>query len=72
MLTRLDLRGTPTAALAGRLPRPNAAGGEPVAAVREILARYGFDGVAVHAARRHAPSPRFLAVTDPDDRSGCR
>ena len=43
-----------------------------VAAVREILARYGFDGVAVHAARRHAPSPRFLAVTDPDDRSGCR
>jgi len=33
-------------------------------AVRELLARYGFGGVPVHAARRDGPSPRFFAVEE--------
>ena len=33
-----------------------------VGTVREILSRYGFGHVPVHAARRHGASPRFLAV----------
>lgn len=32
------------------------------AVVREILARYGFDHIPVHAARRDRPSPRFFAL----------
>lgn len=38
------------------------------ATVREILSRYGFGGVPVHAARRDGPSPRFFAVEDGGDR----
>lgn len=38
MLNRLDLRGVPADELRGRLPRPEVAGEEPVAAVRDILA----------------------------------
>lgn len=38
MLSRLDLRGLSGSELARSLPRPTAAGDEPVAAVREILA----------------------------------
>ena len=37
MLNRLDLRGVPTAELAGRLPRPSVGGAGPVATVRAIL-----------------------------------
>lgn len=33
-----------------------------VGTVREILARYGFGEVPVHAARRDGPSPRFFAL----------
>src|SRR3990172_1202126 len=36
-----------------------------VGTVREILSRYGFGHVPVHAARRHGASPRFLAVDMP-------
>lgn len=36
-----------------------------VGTVREILTRYGFGIVPVHAARRHGPSPRFFAVARP-------
>ena len=36
MLTRLDLRGVAPGELAGRLPRPNAAGEAPVAAVQLV------------------------------------
>lgn len=38
MLSRLDLRGVADADLAARLPRPDVAGADPVAAVRSILA----------------------------------
>ncbi|HSL58181.1 MAG TPA: histidinol dehydrogenase [Acidimicrobiales bacterium] len=38
MLNRLDLRGVPADELPAHLPRPELAGEEPVAAVREILA----------------------------------
>ncbi len=38
MLNRLDLRGVPDADLAARLPRPDLATEEPVAAVRAVLA----------------------------------
>jgi histidinol dehydrogenase len=65
VLTRLDLRGTPTAALAGRLPRPNAAGGEPVAAVREILAQVrerGDDALLALTERFDGVRPSTLSV----------
>ncbi len=39
--------------------------GKAVGTVREILSRYGFGHVPVHAARRNAPSPRFFAVAIP-------
>ena len=64
MLNRLDLRGVAEADLASRLPRPDLATDEPVAAVRAVLAevRAGgddavrrlterFDGVVVDHAR---------------------
>lgn len=44
MLTRLDLRGLTGSELAETLPRPTAAGDEPVAAVREILAEVRLRG----------------------------
>ena len=59
MLTRLDLRGVAPGELAGRLPRPNAAGAAPVAAVREILAEVRDGGDAA-----------VLALTERFD--GCR
>jgi histidinol dehydrogenase len=59
VLTRLDLRGVAPGELAGRLPRPNAAGAEPVAAVREILAEVRDGGDAA-----------VLALTERFD--GCR
>ncbi|HEV8297919.1 MAG TPA: histidinol dehydrogenase [Acidimicrobiales bacterium] len=50
MLQRLDLRGrvqgTPIAELRACLPRPEVAGGEPVAAVRDIIAAVRRDGDA--------------------------
>jgi phosphoribosyl 1,2-cyclic phosphodiesterase len=39
---------------------------QAVGTVREILSRYGFGHVPVHAARRHGPSPRFFAVARPE------
>jgi histidinol dehydrogenase len=64
VLTRLDLRGVPEGELASRLPRPDLATDEPVAAVRAVLAevRAGgdeavrrlterFDGVVIEHAR---------------------
>ena len=59
MLTQLDLRGLAPGELAGRLPRPNAAGAEPIAAVREILAEVRDGGDAA-----------VLALTERFD--GCR
>jgi histidinol dehydrogenase len=59
VLTRLDLRGVAPGELAGRLPRPNVAGDEPVAAVREILAKVRDGGDAA-----------VLALTERFD--GCR
>jgi histidinol dehydrogenase len=38
VLKQLDLRGVPRSELADRLPRPEIAGDEPIAAVREIIA----------------------------------
>jgi len=50
MLKRLDVRGVPLDGLRSVLPEPSAGGDEPVAAVREILARVEAEGdVAVRA-----------------------
>src|SRR5689334_7523735 len=65
MLQRLDLRGTPPGDLVGRLPRPNAAGAEPVAAVREILAGVrdgGDEAVLAYTERFDGVRPPALAV----------
>lgn len=65
MLTRLDLRGVAPGELAGRLPRPNAAGAEPVAAVRGILAEVrdgGDDAVLALTSRFDGCRPPALSV----------
>ncbi len=62
----LESRKVPKAIVLCHLSADHNTPARAVAAVREILARYGFDGVAVHAARRHAPSPRFLAADGAD------
>ena len=65
MLTRLDLRGVSLADLGSRLPRPNVAGAEPVAAVREILAavRTGGDAaVAGLTERFDGVRPAVLSI----------
>lgn len=59
MLTRVDLRGVADADLRARLPRPEVAGAEPVAAVQQILARVRADGDA--AVREY--TTRFDGVT---------
>jgi histidinol dehydrogenase len=80
VLTRLDLRGVAQADLADRLPRPDLATEEPVAAVRSVLAevRDGgdaavrrlterFDGVVVPRSRVDAGEiADALAQADPD------
>ncbi len=58
----LESRKVPGAVVLCHLSADHNTPARAVAAVREILARYGFDDVPVHAARRHAPSPRFLAA----------
>ncbi len=63
----LESRKVPKAVVLCHLSADHNTPARAVGAVREILARYGFDGVSVHAARRHAPSPRFLAAADSDD-----
>lgn len=65
MLTRLDLRGVAPGELAGRLPRPNAAGDEPVAAVRDILAQVrdgGDEAVLALTERFDKVRPASLSV----------
>jgi len=65
VLTRLDLRGLAPGELAGRLPRPNAAGGEPVEAVRAILAEVrekGDDAVLSLTERFDGVRPGALSV----------
>jgi len=62
----LESRKVPKAVVLCHLSADHNTPARAVAAVREILARYGFDGVSVHAASRHAPSPRFLAAADTD------
>lgn len=62
----LGSRKVPRAVVLCHLSADHNTPARAVATVREILARYGFDDVAVHAARRHAPSPRFLAANGPD------
>ena len=80
MLTRLDLRGVAVSELRERLPRPQAGGAEPVAAVREILTavREGgddavlelterFDGVRLESSR--VPPEALTAALDAVDPS---
>lgn len=65
MLSRLDLRGLGLGELAGRLPRPNAAGDAPVAAVRAILEEVrdgGDDAVLACTERFDGVRPEALAV----------
>jgi histidinol dehydrogenase len=65
VLTRLDLRGVAPGELAGRLPRPNVAGAEPVAAVRDILAQVrdgGDDAVLALTERFDGCRPAALSV----------
>lgn len=68
MLSRLDLRGVAPGELAGRLPRPNAAGDEPVAAVRSILAEVRDGGdAAVLALTERFDGVRPAALSVPRD-----
>jgi len=62
----LESRRLPRAVVLCHLSTDHNTPARAVDAVRKILARYGFDDVPVHAARRHAPSPRFLAAGDVD------
>jgi histidinol dehydrogenase len=75
VLTRLDLRGVPADQLRSVLPRPRAAGAEPAAAVREILAEVRtrgddalielterFDGV--HSDVLRVPAEHISAALD--------
>ncbi len=62
----LESRKIPRAVVLCHLSADHNTPARAVAAVRGILARYGFDGVSVHAARRHAPSPRVLAAAGAD------
>ena len=65
MLRRLDLRGLGAADAEARLPRPNAAGEEPVATVREILAdvRARGDAALLELTERYdGVRPAALAV----------
>jgi histidinol dehydrogenase len=65
VLQRVDLRGTPPGELTARLPRPNAAGAEPIAAVREILAAVrdgGDDAVLALTERFDGVRPPALSV----------
>ncbi len=63
MLKRLDLRGVPNAELAARLPRPDLATDEPVAAVRAVLAEVRQGGDA--AVRRLTERFDGVDVADP-------
>ena len=61
----LESRILPQAVVLCHLSADHNTPGKAVVTVREILARYGFDQVPVHAARRNVPSPRFFAVAMP-------
>jgi histidinol dehydrogenase len=68
VLSRLDLRGVAPGELAGRLPRPNVAGDEPVAAVRSILAEVRSGGdEAVLALTERFDRVRPAALSVPRD-----
>jgi histidinol dehydrogenase len=71
MLHRLDLRGLGTD-LAGRLPRPDAAGEEPVAAVQAILADVrarGDEALAEFTERFDGVRPETLRIRPEDCRA---
>ncbi len=61
----LESRVLPQAVVLCHLSADHNTPAKAVGTVREILSRYGFGRVPVHAARRHGPSPRFLAVAGP-------
>lgn len=60
--TFLESRTLPQAVVLCHLSADHNTPARAVGTVREILSRYGFEGVPVHAARRHGPSPRFSAM----------
>ena len=61
----LESRTLPQAVVLCHLSADHNTPAKAVGTVREILFRYGFGHVPVHAARRHGPSPRFCAVARP-------
>ena len=61
----LESRTLPQAIVLCHLSADHNTPATAVGTVREILTRYGFGHVPVHAARRHGPSPRFFAVATP-------
>ncbi len=61
----LDSKTLPQTVVLCHLSADHNTPAKAVGTVREILSRYGFGRVPVHAARRHGPSPRFLAVDIP-------
>lgn len=61
----LESRTLPQAVVLCHLSADHNTPAKAVGTVRDILARYGFGRVPVHAARRHGPSPRFFAVATP-------
>ncbi len=58
----LESRTLPQAVVLCHLSADHNTPAKAIGTVQDILSRYGFGHVAVHAARRHGPSPRFLAV----------
>jgi len=61
----LESRTLPQAVVLCHLSADHNTPAQAVGTVREILSRYGFGHVPVHAARRHGASPRFFAVARP-------
>lgn len=61
----LESRTLPQAVVLCHLSADHNTPAKAVGTVRDILARYGFEHVPVHAARRHGPSPRFFAMATP-------
>jgi phosphoribosyl 1,2-cyclic phosphodiesterase len=61
----LESRTLPQAVVLCHLSADHNTPAKAVGTVQDILSRYGFGHVPVHAARRHGPSPRFFAVGMP-------
>ncbi len=62
----LESKTLPQAVVLCHLSADHNTPAKAVGTVRDILSRYGFGRIPVHAARRNGPSPRFFAVATPE------